>query len=71
MANQSAGLPEILTEISETQRNIHLIALVDSLDYLRRSGRISTLRASLGSLLRIRLFVRVKDGEVITIRFNV
>jgi DegV family protein with EDD domain len=38
--------------------------MLDTLEYLRRSGRVSWARASLGSLLRIKPFIEVKDGSV-------
>jgi fatty acid-binding protein DegV len=38
--------------------------MLDTMDQLRRSGRVSWAKASLGSLLQIKLFIELKDGEV-------
>jgi DegV family protein with EDD domain len=61
---QGLSLPEIMDRIEKVGQRAHLIAMLDSLTYIRRSGRISWLRAGLGSLLSIKLLVEVKDGFV-------
>lgn len=40
------------------------IALLDTLEYLQRGGRIGKARAFLGSILRIKPMIIVNDGEV-------
>jgi DegV family protein with EDD domain len=40
------------------------VAMINTLEYLRRSGRVSWLRAGLGELLRVKLLVEVRDGLV-------
>ncbi len=44
--------------------NSQLLGIVDSLKYLKRSGRISTIRWLLGSLLSIRPIIRLDDGLI-------
>jgi len=63
----SANLPlEKIFEIIETTRqNTHLIAMLNTLEYVHRSGRVGWARARIGSLLRIKPFVEVKAGQVI------
>jgi DegV family protein with EDD domain len=63
----SAGLPinEILKVIEEIRTRIHLIAMLDTLEYAHRSGRISWSRSSLTSLLQIKPFLGVENGKVI------
>jgi DegV family protein with EDD domain len=39
-------------------------AVLDTLEYLRRGGRVSRLIAGLGTVLQIKPFLRVHDGEV-------
>ncbi len=55
----------ILRHIYDIRRRVHLVAMLDTLEYLHRSGRVSWARASLGSLLQIKPFLGVEDGEVI------
>jgi DegV family protein with EDD domain len=62
---EGSSLPEILHILEDVRRRVRVIAMLDTLEYLRRSGRVSTLRAALGEALRLRLFVEVRDGQVI------
>jgi len=43
--------------------NTHLLALIDTLDFLRRSGRISGARALFGSLLAVKPILEVREGR--------
>lgn len=55
----------VIRAIEEVRGRIQVIAMLDTLDQLKRSGRVSWLKSSLGSLLRIKLFVEVKEGSVL------
>ena len=60
--------PEVIIEkINLVQKKIRLIAMLDTLENIRRSGRVSWATARIGSLLRIKLFVEVKDGVVLNL----
>ncbi|NJN43299.1 MAG: DegV family protein [Anaerolineae bacterium] len=63
--SQGASLAEIIQIMENTRARLRVIAMLDTLQYLRRSGRVSHLRATLGEVLRLRLFVEIRDGEVI------
>lgn len=68
IADQLAnGLPldSILSCLPAYRQRLHLIAMLDTLDYVRRSGRVSWARAQIGNLLRIKPFIGVKNGEVL------
>jgi DegV family protein with EDD domain len=54
----------VLEILHSTRERVRLIALIDTLEYLKRSGRISWLRASLGDLLQMKLLVGILDGVV-------
>ena len=43
---------------------VHLFFLLDTLEYLRRGGRIGKVRGFLGSLLRVRPLLTVREGTV-------
>ncbi len=58
-------LEEVLKVIDEIRNRIHLVAMLDTLEYAHRSGRISWARSSLSALLQIKPFVGVEDGKVI------
>ncbi len=63
----SANLPreKIFKKIETTRQKTHLIAMLNTLEYVHRSGRVSWARARIGSVLRIKPFVEVKGGLVI------
>jgi len=65
-ANASAAgkpLGEILAELEDQASRTHCIAALDTLEYLRRSGRLSRIQSSLGSVLQIKPILRMNGGE--------
>jgi len=64
---QNLPLDRILHRAENVRQRIRLIAMLDTLEYLRRSGRVSWARARIGSLLRIKPFLEVKDAEVLNL----
>lgn len=63
-ANQLASLNEVVEAARSARERVRLVALVDTLKYLRRSGRVGWLRAGMGELLHMRLVVEVRHGLV-------
>jgi len=60
------GLPleEILSMLENVRSRSRVIALLDTLEYLRRSGRVSWARAMVGGLLNVKPLVELRDGIV-------
>ncbi|HYO13482.1 MAG TPA: DegV family protein [Thermoanaerobaculia bacterium] len=57
--------PDAIAERLETLRErLHVLFVVDTLEYLARGGRIGKARARLGNLLGIKPILGVVDGEV-------
>lgn len=54
----------VLEILRSTRERVRLVALIDTLEFLKRSGRISWLRASLGDLLQMKMLVSVLNGVV-------
>jgi DegV family protein with EDD domain len=63
-ALQGASLSQLLKRLRDLKPQVRFIALIDHLESLRRSGRISWLQAELGNLLQIRLLVTLAGGAV-------
>jgi DegV family protein with EDD domain len=63
-ARRGASLEQILGLLETAQKRISVIAMLDTLEYVRRSGRVSWARARLGELLQVKPFVEVRSGEV-------
>jgi len=55
---------EILTLIEDMRPRVHVYAALDTLEYLRRSGRVSWARAKAAQILRIKPIVEVMLGKV-------
>jgi DegV family protein with EDD domain len=63
-ALQEAPFEAILETANRVRENVKLIALIDTLEFLKRSGRIGWLTAGLGNLLRIKIVLELVDGVV-------
>ena len=58
------SVEDIVSELEVKKSKIQVIAVVDTLKYLRKGGRISTLTAFAGELLSIKPVISVINGEV-------
>lgn len=60
------GLPaaDIAARLERARSRVHMLALLDTLEYLRRGGRIGSAAASAGALLALKPVVTMTDGEV-------
>ncbi len=64
LRDEGRSAADIAQILEERKRDIRLIALLDTLEYLRRGGRISGAAAIAGNLLSIKPVIAVKKGEV-------
>lgn len=55
---------EIAKRLEEEKKKIIIVALVDTLEYLKRGGRISKTAAFAGSILNIKPVLSVENGEI-------
>jgi DegV family protein with EDD domain len=63
----ASGMPaaEIAAAVKDRLRDIDLLVAVDTLEYLRRGGRLSAARAAIGTVLAVKPIITVRDGEVV------
>jgi DegV family protein with EDD domain len=54
----------VADKLEEDKKKIHIVALVDTLEYLKKGGRISKTVAFAGTLLNIKPVISVTDGEI-------
>lgn len=59
-----SGLPAALNAIESTRKRLRVFAALDTVEYLKRSGRVPAAVAMLGGLLRIKPLVDLINGEV-------
>ncbi len=64
LAEQGMDAEQIAKILDEEKKKIHLMALLDTLEYLKKGGRISAATAFAGNLLSIKPVVGVEDGVV-------
>ena len=56
---------QLVTDIAREARDrVRLIAMLNTLEFVRRSGRVSWLRANIGGLLNVKQLVEVVDGTI-------
>lgn len=67
LKDEGRSLSEIVTELEKAKEKIHVIALLDTLEYLKKGGRISKAAAFAGGLLSIKPVIAVENGEVVVL----
>jgi DegV family protein with EDD domain len=66
-AQQGKSVAEILQALQAAKHRVRLFAALDTLEFLRRSGRVNALVARFGQLLSIKPIIGVGDGEAVMI----
>lgn len=61
---EGASIEKALRIVEAVQSRARVIAMLDTLEYVRRSGRVSWARARIGNLLSLKPFVEVREGLV-------
>lgn len=61
---QGKGVAEIVATIMELKERIVLLAMVDTLEFLQKGGRLSKSSAFLGTLLKFKPVIALRDGTL-------
>mgnify|MGYP000395084409 CR=1 FL=1 len=61
---QGMGLEAILERVQSTRQRVRVAAALDTMDYLRRSGRVPAAITAIGGLLSIKPVVELREGAV-------
>lgn len=64
LLDEGLDAKEIAERLEEEKKNIVIVALVDTLEYLKKGGRISKTVAFAGTVLNIKPVLSVIDGEI-------
>ena len=64
-AHDGATIGEVDALITEKARESTSLFYVDTLEYLRRGGRIGAARAAVGQALQVKPILQILDGEVV------
>jgi DegV family protein with EDD domain len=63
-ANAGVGLGEVVDEVTDRRDRTRLFGTLDTLEFLKKGGRIGNARALLGSMLAVKPVVEVRGGVV-------
>jgi len=61
---RNAVLDDILKLVDNVKQHVRVVALLDTLEYLRRSGRVSWAKALVGGLLNLKPLIELRYGVV-------
>lgn len=64
MVEKGHSVEEIIAALEKFRDEVEVVFSVDTLEYLKMGGRISSTKAALGNLLSIKPILEVKDGLV-------
>jgi len=65
MAAAGAGVPEIVAALDKMRADNVFFVCLETLEYLRKGGRISHVKAAIGGLLSVKPIMTTEDGLVI------
>lgn len=66
-AKRGGDLATITAHVKDELARTRILAVLDTLEYVRRGGRIGSATALLGNALSVKPIISLKDGEVVTI----
>jgi DegV family protein with EDD domain len=66
-AAEGAGLDEVQARANEVANRTRLFAMVDTLEFLRKSGRVTKLQAYAATMLDIKPVFSFKQGDVLPV----
>ena len=64
LRNDGKSIEETFEILEREKQNIRIFAAVDTLEYLKKGGRLSSAAALAGTLLNLKPIVKVQDGAV-------
>ena len=67
LRNEGKSVQEIVNIIEEYKHRVHILAVVDTLEYFYKGGRLSKTSATMGTLLKFKPIVGLEDGKLVLI----
>ncbi len=65
LAEEGHSVSDILSVLERMREAIRVLFMIDTLEYLRRGGRINAASAWLGTLLRVKPLLALHDGVIV------
>jgi len=67
LAQRGCSVDEIVERLEDYRQRCHFLFVVDTLEFLKKGGRVGGARAWLGTLLGIKPILGMVDGEVVPV----
>lgn len=67
LAAQGLSAEEVFYALNDEKKKIRIMALVDTLEYLKKGGRVSAAAVLVGGVLSIKPVIAIENGEIIVI----
>jgi len=67
MAQGGKSVDEVVDRINYLISNVKTLFVVDTLEYLKKGGRLSATKATIGTLLNLKPILTVEDGKIVAI----
>ena len=61
------GVERVVQMLMTLRDHVRVVAMLDTLEYVRRSGRVGWARARLGDLLHIKPFLEIRTGQILSL----
>lgn len=61
---EGCSMAEVMALLTDQMFRTHFVAVLDTLEFLRRSGRVHRLTAGLGTVLQIKPLLKLQDGNI-------
>jgi DegV family protein with EDD domain len=67
LLNTNISAKEMIQNLEDIRESVNLFFVVNTLEYLKRSGRVSVTTATIGNMLHLKPVFSVKDGNILLI----
>lgn len=67
LREQGLEAKEIAEKLESVKDRIRIFAVIDTLEYLRRGGRLNSLQAGLGTVTKLKPIIAVREGAVVVV----
>ena len=62
MSKEGKSIEDIMDHLENKKKEMYVYLTVNTLEYLKRGGRLSSFQSAIGSVLQIRPIIQLKDG---------
>ncbi len=67
MAKAGATMDEIVAMLTDARERVHVIGILDTLEYAQRGGRLGKGAALVGTLLHVKPLISIVKGEIVPV----